>query len=285
MGGALALVQRQAAEVAEDTEGRLMDYAAHYERLIARARGRKLEGYRERHHVLPRCMGGTDDVENIVELTGEEHYVAHQLLVKMNPGNSKLAYATMAMAKQASGNKAFGWLRRRAAKALIGNKHTLGYKHSKESCERMRVAQLRIRTRLGKSHSAETRAKISELQVGKRLTEEHRLNIGNSLRGRPLSAQHRANLSAALKGREFATEWRERMSAAHKNKPLSKEHRDAVSASLIGRSLSDEARQRIADAAMGNQKWLGRRHSEESKAKMRASWEIRRMTKTHKEDV
>ena len=27
-------------------------------------------------------MGGTDDEENLVELTPEEHYVAHQLLVK-----------------------------------------------------------------------------------------------------------------------------------------------------------------------------------------------------------
>ena len=35
-----------------------MNYAAHYERLVKRARSRSLVGYRERHHVVPKCMGG-----------------------------------------------------------------------------------------------------------------------------------------------------------------------------------------------------------------------------------
>ena len=38
-----------------------MNYFDHYDRLIARARTRVLEGYRERHHVLPRCMGGSNE--------------------------------------------------------------------------------------------------------------------------------------------------------------------------------------------------------------------------------
>lgn len=46
-----------------------MNYAAHYERLIERAKNRVLEGYRERHHILPRCMGGTNAPDNLVDLT------------------------------------------------------------------------------------------------------------------------------------------------------------------------------------------------------------------------
>src|SRR3990167_9315455 len=104
-------------------DGGEMNYALHYDRLIARARSRTLTGYRERHHVLPRCMGGSDASENLVDLTGEEHYVAHQLLVKMYPTVRSLATAAMWMAKRVTGNKAYGWLRRRHALAVVAQ-HT-----------------------------------------------------------------------------------------------------------------------------------------------------------------
>jgi len=42
-------------------------------------------GYTERHHILPKCfnMGGKTDNNNIVKLTGREHFICHLLLVKM----------------------------------------------------------------------------------------------------------------------------------------------------------------------------------------------------------
>ena len=36
--------------------------------------------YTERHHIIPRSMGGTDDESNLILLTVEEHFVAHDLL-------------------------------------------------------------------------------------------------------------------------------------------------------------------------------------------------------------
>lgn len=74
-----------------------MDYAAIYARLVARAKSRVLTGYREKHHVIPKCLGGSDDDENVVELTVEEHYVAHQLLLKMYPAENGLLFAAMFM--------------------------------------------------------------------------------------------------------------------------------------------------------------------------------------------
>lgn len=63
-----------------------MNYSRIYEALIARAQSRpRPEGYVERHHILPRCMGGSDDESNLVALTAREHYVAHLLLANMYP--------------------------------------------------------------------------------------------------------------------------------------------------------------------------------------------------------
>ena len=101
-----------------------MNYEAHYDRLISRARTRVNTGYVEVHHVLPRCMGGTNDPNNLVALTAEEHFVAHQLLCKMHPTIRGLAFAAQVMTASIAGprvgNKLFGWLRRRYAQAQKG---------------------------------------------------------------------------------------------------------------------------------------------------------------------
>jgi len=95
-----------------------MNYSRHYELLISRAKNRILETYTESHHIIPRCMGGRNDKSNLVDLTPEEHYLAHQLLVKMHPTNVSLAKAASMMTTGRPSNKLYGWLRRRLASAM-----------------------------------------------------------------------------------------------------------------------------------------------------------------------
>ncbi len=47
----------------------------------------------EKHHIIPRCIGGTDNLNNLVLLTLREHFVAHKLLTKIHPLNKKIFYA------------------------------------------------------------------------------------------------------------------------------------------------------------------------------------------------
>lgn len=102
-----------------------MDYNKHYGLLIYRAKCRELEGYVEKHHIHPRCLGGSNDHTNIAVLTAEEHYLAHLLLVKMYPDNVSLAQAAHAMGikdpKKQYNNRSkieiYGWVRRRASEA------------------------------------------------------------------------------------------------------------------------------------------------------------------------
>jgi hypothetical protein len=35
---------------------------------------------KHKHHIIPKHMGGTDDPENLIELTIEEHAEAHKVL-------------------------------------------------------------------------------------------------------------------------------------------------------------------------------------------------------------
>lgn len=70
----------------------IMNYKLHYDKLIKRANNRILDCYTECHHIIPRCMGGNEDLNNLVNLLPEEHFVAHQLLIKIYPDQPKLVY-------------------------------------------------------------------------------------------------------------------------------------------------------------------------------------------------
>jgi hypothetical protein len=75
-----------------------MDYTRIYNLIIERAQTRKLEGYVEKHHIVPKCMGGLDVKENLVELTAREHFLCHRLLCEIYPKEPKLWYALWLMA-------------------------------------------------------------------------------------------------------------------------------------------------------------------------------------------
>ena len=134
-----------------------MDYSFHYQRLIERALKRMLseDTYVEIHHILPRCLGGLDLTENLVKLTPEEHYLAHLLLVKIYPGNSKLIYAANMMLNR--NNKSYGWIKRKFA-AIHSKEHT-GYRHTIESKKKM------SKSRKGRPKSNNWREKMSELKL------------------------------------------------------------------------------------------------------------------------
>lgn len=92
-----------------------MNYKKIYEQLIFRGKNRELKSYKEKHHIIPRCLGGLDTVDNLVELTPEEHYLAHQLLVKIYPNNNSLLYAANMMIPNRATNKMYGWLRKKVS--------------------------------------------------------------------------------------------------------------------------------------------------------------------------
>jgi hypothetical protein len=75
-------------------------YATWYSSLITSCKMRTtVLGYSEMHHILPRSLGGLDDVNNLVRLTAREHFIAHLLLSKMYSGHSaiRMAHALHAM--------------------------------------------------------------------------------------------------------------------------------------------------------------------------------------------
>ena len=78
-----------------------MNYLKQYCNLIKKYGSLNLPvdgNYYEKHHKMPKSLGGTDDLDNLIYLTARCHALAHQLLVKVFPGlQMKLAYDIMTM--------------------------------------------------------------------------------------------------------------------------------------------------------------------------------------------
>ena len=74
-------------------------YKKWHDNIITNAQSRVLKGYKERHHILPKSLGGSNNKSNLVELTAREHFLVHLLLCKFTVGRDrqKMAYGFHAM--------------------------------------------------------------------------------------------------------------------------------------------------------------------------------------------
>jgi len=102
-----------------------MNYKKHYNLLIKKAKLKNHSGYLEKHHIVPRCLGGDDAKINLILLTPEEHFLAHKLLTKIYPNNLKILYAFNFMSAPISGrkidNKKFGFVRKQISEIMKTN--------------------------------------------------------------------------------------------------------------------------------------------------------------------
>jgi hypothetical protein len=75
-----------------------MNYQLHYEQLISKHgfKSRPILPGHERHHIIPKSLGGDNSLDNLVYLTGRQHYLAHWLLYKIH-NNFEMAMAFFMM--------------------------------------------------------------------------------------------------------------------------------------------------------------------------------------------
>lgn len=189
-----------------------MNHQKIYDAIISKAKSenriklkRNEEGYvyYEKHHILPKCLGGIDDKENLVLLTAKEHYVCHKLLTYIYKNNYKIMAAFHRMTFD------------RKDKHYISSNN---YAYAKE-----------LRSMI--PMSKEQKQKISEKLKGRKLTKETCIKMSNSKkgvsagRGRKLSAEHIYNIIKARTGTKRTDETKEKLRTSSLNvKKITCEH-------------------------------------------------------------
>jgi len=168
-----------------------MNYQRIHDAIIDRARNRTLQGYRERHHVIPRCLSGTDKSANLVELTAREHFVVHKLLVEIYPNEPKLVYAYWMMSRNISNSKYIrdykvssrDYDRAKKLFSKVSSIRQKGKKLSDEHKQKLRDAAKTRKSRIPIKHSEETKQKLSALWKGTTRSIEDRKKISEGQRG------------------------------------------------------------------------------------------------------
>ena len=201
---------------------------------ILNTRGRFACGdeYHERHHIIPKCMDGTNDEENLIDLFPKEHFEAHKLLVDLYPDNEKIIFAYTCM-------------------AFVNTKHQYRYeltpdeyadaKFKLSKIQKERMSDPKNNPMYGKHHTEETRKKLSE--AIKNLPEEIRKKIDDAHKGVKMSEEFRIQRSIARLGKPST--------ALGKHWKLSEEVRRKQSESAKKKYESDEARLKTSESLKG----------------------------------
>lgn len=248
-----------------------MNYKYHYDSLICSRKGLprvKGEGvYYERHHIVPRSMGGSDESSNLILLTGREHYIAHLLLWKMHPDSFAMQNAFMIMCnKKVSkvNSRLYDRLKSDFSKYMTENRsgenhHMYGKNISDEHKELLRQAQL------GRVQDPETVAKRVSKTKGQKRTEEQRARMSKAQKSlnRKMSEEHKKYLSELSMGRRYSDESYARGAAKRKELgyKMSDENKKYLSELFTGRKMSEDSIAKMREAAEKyNYPWTNRKH-------------------------
>jgi hypothetical protein len=213
-------------------------YSKIYFSITSNAKQRITEGYTELHHIIPQSMGGSNDKENLVELTAREHFICHWLLVKMTAGDdrSKMLYALKGMKAE---NK---YQQRYQTKITARVYETFRIEHSINHSKVMKAKNL-----------------VPWNKGGVEITDEHRENLQNAARNRKIDpvkqAEGQQKRIAKVTGRKDSDEAKLKKSLALKGKPkgpMSEEQKQARSITMTGQKKTKSHATNVANAVLGN---------------------------------
>ena len=180
--------------------------------------------YGEFHHIIPRSLGGGNELTNIKKLTAREHFVCHWLLIKMleGPNKEKMIYALRLMCKRKLHNE-------RVTSRVYENTKEL---HALAMSNRHK----------GKKLTSEQKNALLKANKGRKWTESQHKIMSEKLKGRVFSDESRKRMSEAAKKRyrkPHSDETKRKIAASNSN-PLSEERKNKISQAHRGKKLSPE---------------------------------------------
>ena len=187
-------------------------YTKTYYSIISRAQSRTLDTnvYSEKHHIIPKSLGGSNKSTNLVKLTAKEHFICHLLLPKMTDGKNrtKMVYAAWRLVIPAKHNQ-FSYKVSSVTYSKIKEQRS---DHLKKQIGPLNPNFGRKTGRTADDFTPEWRAKLSESRKGR----------SSWNKGIPRTAEVKEAVSKANKGR--------------------------VTKGFTGRTHSDETKKKISEA-------------------------------------
>lgn len=155
---------------------------------IERTKNKKNGQYYEKHHIIPKCLNGSNDKDNLVLLTAREHFICHWLLSKIYPLHFGIVNAFLRMCYS---NK---------TKIKKGN-----YIPSSRIIEEAKICFSKVISSIhkGRKRSEETKRKLSEAKKGEKNPMFKR---EGGFKGKKLTEKQKEHLSKINRGKQLSKE-------------------------------------------------------------------------------
>lgn len=182
-------------------------YSKWYFDIIEKRKSRKLNEKYEIHHIIPKKLGGNNNLKNLIKLTYKEHFICHLLLTKMLNGLNKkyMIHALNLMAH--------------TRKIKINSRL---YEYIKKEYSNQNKKEL---------NAMWGKKKLNHPAFGYKHTEEHKKYISNKLKGRKHTLETKLKMSEKAKNRKVTLKTRKKISKKNsgKNNPnFGKKHSDEI---------------------------------------------------------
>lgn len=208
-------------------------YKRWYDAIVSNAQLRSTPlSYSEKHHIIPKSIGGQDRKNNLVHLSGREHFICHWLLIKITTGSNreKMIYALNGMRRVSHTHQQERYITRITSRVFANLKEEFSKIHSARLTGRTMSAEQKAKISAagkGRVHSQETIDKRSASCTGKKRTAEQKERMSIAQKGRAAKKYSQeekniisAKISAAGKGRVMSDETKAKLSAINKGKKL-----------------------------------------------------------------
>jgi hypothetical protein len=220
-------------------------YKKWYSQITQNGKTSKDEGD-ERHHIVPRSLGGNDDPQNIAFITSREHFVCHWLLTKIYPSGEEHWKMINAF---------------RMMRAENPNQQRYSTKITSRVYENLKKEYAQLQSeRVAGENNPMYGDKFYRSDDGKQRQKDAITGVNNGAKQE--NARQKISQSKLGKKREqFSDEWKAKMSASKIGKnnnrygvTVSEDTKQKIREKAIGRKQSAETIQKKADAIRGKVK-------------------------------
>jgi hypothetical protein len=229
-------------------------YTKWYNNICKRGQNRVIEGYTEKHHIIPESfysirkrkgpsgwiVGDSDAIENITHLTDREHELAHYLLTKIHKDNKQAYFKVLKayeMRSMVNSNQ--------EGKRYFSSRRLAGVRAERAKLQ-SEVMKGEGNPNYGKKWTDEQKEEQRQKVIGNTLTKEQHEKLVKNITGKkkpPITAEHRASLKASHKSKQ-----------ADFDGSLSEETRKRIGDKLRGRKQTEEEKLVRSLANMGKKR-------------------------------
>lgn len=224
-------------------------YIKRYTKYIESLIDQDISGYSERHHILPKSLFPQfkNNSWNIIRLTARQHFIAHWMLAKAFGEGMWIALYMMTTCDE-NGNRNYMVSSNLYGTLKVKRAEILSEKWSGESNPMYGSSRFGDKNPMhNKSHSEETRKKISEKAKKRFENPEYRLKVtgeNNGMYGKTHSDEFKKNMSERVSGKNHH----------NYNKPMADNVKEALIKANSGIKRSDEFKNKISNALKGKKK-------------------------------